>query len=135
MTKRLQAWRRLPIAAVLVALLAACSTTTKPDPTPLEPLEPQVTGRQVWKHDIGKVSFPLAVAVNRGVFTVADDSGQVMALEAESGKEVWRADVNEKLSAGVGSDGRFTSVVTRESCPSGYVTRYTSGMPSGLPMK
>lgn len=115
MTKRLQAWGRLPIAAVLVALLAACSTTTKPDPTPLEPLEPKVTGRQVWKHDIGKVSFPLAVAVNRGVFTVADDSGQLMALEAESGKEVWRADVNEKLSAGVGSDGRFASVVTREN--------------------
>lgn len=115
MTKRLQAWGRLPIAAVLVALLAACSTTTKPDPTPLEPLEPKVTGRQVWKHDIGKVSFPLAVAVNRGVFIVADDSGQLMALEAESGKEVWRADVNEKLSAGVGSDGRFASVVTREN--------------------
>jgi outer membrane assembly lipoprotein YfgL len=115
MTKRLQAWGRLPIAAVLVALLAACSTTTKPEPTPLEPLEPKVTGRQVWKHDIGKVSFPLAVAVNRGVFTVADDSGQLMALEAESGKEVWRADVNEKLSAGVGSDGRFASVVTREN--------------------
>jgi outer membrane protein assembly factor BamB len=115
MTKRLQAWGRLPIAAVLMALLAACSTTTKPDPTPLEPLEPKVTGRQVWKHDIGKVSFPLAVAVNRGVFTVADDSGQLMALEAESGKEVWRADVNEKLSAGVGSDGRFASVVTREN--------------------
>lgn len=115
MTQRLSAWGRVPLAGLLLAVLAACSTTGKPDPTPLEPLEAKVTGRQIWKHDIGKVSFPLAVAVNRGVFTVADDSGLVVAYEADSGKEVWRADVNEKLSAGVGSDGRFTSVVTRDN--------------------
>jgi outer membrane protein assembly factor BamB len=115
MTQGPFAWGRMPLAGVLLAALAACSTTGKPDPTPLEPLQPKVTGRQVWKHDIGKIGFPLAVAVNRGVFTVADDSGQVVALEAETGKEVWRADVNEKLSAGVGSDGRFTSVVTRNN--------------------
>ncbi len=108
------AWRTVAAAAVVVGL-AACAGSGRPDPTPLQPLEAKVSGRQVWKSGIGKVRFPLAVAVNGGVFTVADDNGRVVALQAESGKEVWRAEVGERLSAGVGSDGRFASVVTRDN--------------------
>ena len=96
-------------------VLAACVGTPKPKPTLLEPLTPQVSGRQVWKHSFGDVKFPLAVAVNGGTFTVADDDGTVMALEAETGREQWRTRVGDKLSAGVGSDGRFASVVTRDN--------------------
>lgn len=107
-------WRWIG-AWVTLAALAGCAGSGRPDPTPLQPLEAKVSGRQVWKDDIGKVSFPLAVAVNDGVFTVADDSGRVLALQADTGKELWRADVGNKLSAGVGSDGRFTSVVTRDN--------------------
>lgn len=98
-----------------LVLLAGCAGSGRPDPTPLQPLEAKVAGRQVWNEDIGKVTFPLAVAVNANVFTVADDSGLVLALQAETGKEVWRVEVGDKLSAGVGSDGRFTSVVTRDN--------------------
>jgi outer membrane assembly lipoprotein YfgL len=100
---------------LLGCVLAGCSGTPKPVPTPLEPLAPQVSGRLVWKQSIGSVKFPLAVAVNGGVFTVADDSGTVMALQADTGRQVWRAEVGDKLSAGVGSDGRFASVVTRDN--------------------
>lgn len=106
---------RHPVAALLVAtLLAACSTPPH-DPTPLEPVAAQVTGRQVWQQSMGNVRFPLAVAVNGGTFTVADDDGVVMALQADTGSELWRATTGEKLSAGVGSDGRFASVVTRDN--------------------
>lgn len=108
-------WSRLLGASALFAVLAGCAGSGRPDPTPLRPLEAKVAGKQVWNEDIGKVSFPLAVAVNGGVFTVADDSGLVLALQADTGKEVWRAQVGDKLSAGVGSDGRFTSVVTRDN--------------------
>lgn len=101
--------------AVLAVLLTACSGTPKPDPTPLEPLSPLVSGRQVWKEGMGSVKFPLAVAVNAGTFTVADDGGTVMALQADTGRQLWRAEVGDKLSAGVGSDGRFASVVTRDN--------------------
>jgi outer membrane assembly lipoprotein YfgL len=107
--------RRGGLVAVSLAALAGCASTGKPDPTPLEPLEAKVAGRQVWRHDIGNVRFPLAVAVNAGVFTVADDDGQVTALRADSGQPVWSVEVGDKLSAGVGSDGRFASVVTRDN--------------------
>ncbi len=103
------------LAALMGMVLIGCAGTPKPDPTPLEPLTAQVTGRQVWKQSMGTVRFPLAVAVNGTTFTVADDDGQVMALQAETGQELWRVNVGEKLSAGVGSDGRFASVVTREN--------------------
>lgn len=102
-------------SAWLAVVLAGCAGTPKPDPTPLEPLTPQVAGRQVWTQSMGSVKFPLAIAVNGGTFTVADDDGEVTALQADTGRELWRAKVGDKLSAGVGSDGRFASVVTRDN--------------------
>lgn len=108
---------RLPFAALLAALtLAGCSSSPdKPDPTPLEPLTAKVAGREVWKQRIGRVDFPLKVAVNGDRFTVANDSGDVIALQASNGKEVWRYDVDDKIAAGVGSDGRWAAVVTRDN--------------------
>lgn len=104
------------LAAIGLALvLAACSSTPeKPKPQPLEPIVAPIAGRQVWSQRIDAVNFPLGVAVNGGVFTVADGDGTVLALEAATGREVWRARVGSKLGAGVGSDGRFAAVVTRE---------------------
>ena len=107
--------------ALLVALaLGACSGTPKPKPTPLEPITPQIGGRLVWNQHVESVKFPLLVAVNDtassgGVFTVAGSDGTVLALQAETGRELWRASVGATLSAGVGSDGRFASVVTRDN--------------------
>ncbi|WOB10675.1 outer membrane protein assembly factor BamB [Piscinibacter gummiphilus] len=108
-------WSRRIGAWAICAVLVGCAGSGRPDPTPLQALEAKVSGKRVWREDIGKVTFPLAVSVNGGVFTVADDSGLVLALQADTGKEVWRAEVGAKLSAGVGSDGRFTSVVTRDN--------------------
>ncbi|MEO8152753.1 MAG: outer membrane protein assembly factor BamB [Rhizobacter sp.] len=103
------------LALLGLIMLAGCGSTPKPEPTPLTPLAPKVAGRQVWKQSIGSVKFPLAVAVNGGTFTVADDGGTVVALQADTGRELWRAQVGDKLSAGVGSDGRYVSVVTQDN--------------------
>jgi outer membrane assembly lipoprotein YfgL len=115
-------WRRAAgwLALAFAATLVACSGTTKPKPTPLEPLTPQIGGRQVWSQRIGKVEFDLQVAVNNtassgGVFTVASSDGTVIALQADSGSELWRANVDGQISAGVGSDGRYAAVVTRSN--------------------
>ncbi len=105
--------RRLAaLLAMLAAALAACSTD-KPKPTPLEELAPKIAGRQVWAGKVGRVGFPMVPAVHGGVFHVASGDGEVLALRADNGQTVWRASAGAALSAGVGSDGRFTSVVTR----------------------
>ena len=107
----------LGVVAVLAAVagLAACASgPDKAKPKPLEPLTPQIAGRQVWSQRIEGAQFPLSVAVNAGVFTLAGNDGSVLALQADSGRELWRANVGGKLGAGVGSDGRFAAVVTRD---------------------
>lgn len=108
--RHLAAWGALAVAAL--ASLAGCSSD-KPAPAKLQALEPAIAGRQVWTTRLGSVSFPLAVGVRAGKFYVANDDGTVMALEAATGRELWRGEVGAKLSAGVGSDGRFAAVVTR----------------------
>ena len=104
--------RRLALLAA-VAVIAGCAAS-KPKPQPLEPLTPKIGGTLAWSQRIDGVKFPLAVAVTKGQFTVAGDDGTVLALDVESGREVWRGSAGAKLSAGVGSDGRFAAVVTRE---------------------
>ena len=110
--------RRLAAGAALAALLlvglAGCAAD-KPKPTALEAMTPQIAGRQVWSARVESVQFPLAVAVRAGAFIVAGSDGTVLSLEAQSGRELWRGQAGAKLSAGVGSDGRFAAVVTRDN--------------------
>ena len=97
-----------------VALAAGCAGGGKPKAEPLQPLTPKIAATLAWNQRIEGVQFPLAVAVTKGMFTVAGNDGTVLALDAESGREVWRGSASAKLSAGVGSDGRFAAVVTRD---------------------
>jgi outer membrane protein assembly factor BamB len=108
--------RLLPLRAALAlacAFLMACSSTERPKPTELEPNVPLLGVRQVWTNAVGPVDFPLDVRVVSDRIYVAGSSGLVAALDAESGKDIWRANLDEALSAGVGSDGRLAAVVTR----------------------
>lgn len=106
--------RTLLSAGVVVALVACASGPDKPRPKPLDPLTPQIAGRQVWSQRVDGAQFPLSIAVNAGVFTLAGNDGTVLAVQAETGSVLWRASVGGKLAAGVGSDGRVASVVTRD---------------------
>jgi outer membrane protein assembly factor BamB len=100
------------VAAAAALGLAGCAAD-RPKPAKLEPLEAKIAGRQVWNERLTSINFPLAVTVRQGRFHVAADDGTVLALEAATGREVWRGQVGERLSAGVGSDGRYAAVVTR----------------------
>ncbi|HEY1394088.1 MAG TPA: outer membrane protein assembly factor BamB [Methylibium sp.] len=105
--------RQRSLAVVALGLaLAACSSTTKPKPTPLEAFEPKLQGHVVWSQHLGGRILPSQPSTKGEVFTVASSNGTVAALDVESGREVWRADAGDKLSAGAGSDGRYASVVT-----------------------
>ncbi len=112
--RRASAGAVLAMASLLAAGLAGCAAD-KPKPTALEAISPQIAGRQVWSARVDSVQFPLAVAVRDGAFIVAGSDGTVLSLDAQSGRELWRGQAGDKLSAGVGSDGRFAAVVTRDN--------------------
>lgn len=105
------------LGAVLAAaaLLAGCSSTKKPDPSPLVAYTPAIAGSLVWQNKLDGVGFPLQVAARPDAFVVAGNDGTVIALEPGNGRELWRAQAGATLSAGVGYDGRFASVVTRDN--------------------
>ena len=114
--------RGLVLAALLASsLLAGCSSlpsflgggSDAPKPAPLAP-NPLLLGvRQAWTAPLGPVSFPLSVQVQGDAVVLGADDGTVAALDAASGRELWRAQAGAPLSAGVGSDGKTTAVVPR----------------------
>jgi len=114
---------RSGLVLVIAAQLSGCGSMNplnwfgadKPKPAPLEAVTPKIAGRQVWSAKVDSVQFPLAVNVSGSTFTVAGTDGTVMALDAETGRELWRAQVGSRVAAGVGSDGRFAAVVTRDN--------------------
>lgn len=72
--------------------------------------------RQVWAERLGaETGGPLVPNVSRSSLTVASTSGQLLSLDARTGQALWRADLREPLSAGVGGDGRWSAVVTRSN--------------------
>ncbi len=103
------------VAAVLLASGCSLFGPDRPDPKPLPAITAPVTVRNVWSQSIGDIRFPLAVAVNGETVTLAAGDGNVVALEAGTGKAIWRANVGARLSAGVGGDGRSVAVVTRDN--------------------
>lgn len=114
-----RAARAFAVAAA-AAVLGGCSmlpflrsSAEPPKPAELQPNPHLVGVRQAWTAHIGKVDFPLVVAANGGTATLASGNGTVLALDAASGRELWRASVGGPLAAGVGSDGSTAAVVTR----------------------
>jgi outer membrane assembly lipoprotein YfgL len=59
--------------------------------------------------------LPLEIHATGHVVTLASTDGVVVALDARSGADLWRTSLGEPLSAGVGSDGKWTAVVSRSN--------------------
>lgn len=105
---------RFPVAAALAIAMAlsACSSD-KPKPTPLVALAaPKLAAQIAWQAKLDGVRFALAMPVRDEAVVVAGNDGSVSALDLRSGSVQWSGQAGGKLSAGVGSDGRFAAVVT-----------------------
>ncbi len=103
------------LALTLVLVLQACASSDKPKPTALEANPAQVGVKELWRASVGDTALPLEVRVVGAQVLLASTQGDISALDARSGKQVWRASVGAPLSAGVGSDGDTVAVVTREN--------------------
>lgn len=113
MTSLKRAFGITACAAALVTL-AACGST-KPKPAPLEALTPTQAVTTVWSKRLGAVDSPSSLTVSKDAVTWASSDGQILSADLKTGQERWRAQANAKLSAAVGSDGRYAAVVTSDN--------------------
>lgn len=110
------------VCAISAAVaLAGCSmlptsmggAAEKPKPAELPPNAALIAVRAAWTARVGEVGLPLTVNVRGSTVTLAGSDGTVAAIDAATGRDLWRANVGGPLAAGVGSDGKVTAVVTR----------------------
>lgn len=108
--------RQVSAGLVAAMVLAACSSgPAKVEPAPLAAPATKIATQLAWTSKVGEARSPLTLAAVGGRVFVASTSGSVAALDAGTGKDIWRLDVGGPLSAGVGSDGETAAVVTREN--------------------
>lgn len=114
------------VASLLLGLallgLAGCSTldtlsslnpfgSTKVKMADLPALKPSVDVKVLWSESVGEgKGYAFTPAVSGGRVFAAGRNGAVFAFE--DGKRLWKNDLDLKLSAGVGSDGKLVAVAT-----------------------
>lgn len=97
------------------ALCACASGSNAPKPAELGPNLGLLGVHTAWTGQIGKVDFPLSVNATATAVTLAGSEGLVTSLDAKTGAALWRINIGAQIAAGVGSDGHFAAVVTREN--------------------
>lgn len=106
---------RLALSAGIVLMLSACAGSEKAKQLDLGPNTPLIGVRSAWSSNIGAVGFPLEIRTVGNLIFVAGSDGNVAAINARTGGDLWRVSLGTKLSAGVGSDGRYAAVVSRDN--------------------
>ena len=97
-------------------LLSACSGNSKrPQSADLGANTPLIGVKQAWTNRIGEVPAGATPAVAGSSVFVAAADGTVAALEANTGRDLWRTSLGTALATGVGSDGKFAAVVSRSN--------------------
>lgn len=105
------------LTAVLgAALVSACSSTAeKPQPAPLPAFTAQLKVQKVWSTKLAEVITPLSVAVQGTRVAMASTSGELALIDAQTGSDVWRLHLKDRIQAGVGGDGQRFAVVTQNN--------------------
>jgi outer membrane protein assembly factor BamB len=100
------------LAALGWLVLAGCSSGPqyKPVDIPQVPVVQEV--KQVWTLALGAVPVTLVPAVLANQVVVTNDRGELQGVDLNAGRALWRVSLNERISAGVGSDGQRHAVVT-----------------------
>jgi len=119
---------RVTGAALVLAVVAGCSSNEpieEPDP------RPEISGNvdidAVWTatvgdgHDGGFLHLEPWIAGN-SLYAVSAD-GDLLALNPDDGERKWRRDLDQRIMAGVGGDGRNLYVVTRDARLQAYARR------------
>ena len=110
----------IAVSAALAVLLAGCSTTdTFEQPAPVPEIETSVEFDRVWSMSVGDGHdgefLQLAPLYAGDVIYAASADGEVVTVAAEDGNVVWEKELDERIFAGPGADGRQLYLVTRDA--------------------
>ena len=115
MHKQRASWARFGGWAVSLAgatlVLTACGSS-KPEPAKLESFQPSARVSVVWQQRVDSTSADLTPVLIDNTVALTSDRGEVVAWDAMTGAERWRAALGASISAGVGTDGRRAAVVS-----------------------
>ena len=103
------------VGVTAALLLVGCAGPEKPKPADLGPNTALIGVSQAWTNTVGAGAFPVEMRVVGQQLVVAGSTGVVATLDANTGVDVWRMQLGTPIAAGVGADGRFVAVVTREN--------------------
>lgn len=109
---------RLGWCLLFSATLAGCSffgaKNERPKPADLGVNVPLIGVGQAWSAQLGSAgSLPLGIYAQGGSVILASSDGTIVAMDARTGNDLWRIRLEMPLSSGVGSDGRWTAVVSQ----------------------
>lgn len=96
------------LAALAGLLLGACASDSEKAarPAALTPLEAPLPMRALWQVDLGKAEGVfLRPCVLESAIYAASRRGDLLRVDPNTGKVVWRVEVPGGIAAGVGSDG------------------------------
>ena len=102
------------LAVGLVLLVSACSSAPeKPKASPLPVVSGGFKVQPAWKSQVGTTPSHLLASVHGQQIALASGQGQLVVMDVQSGRDVWRINLNTPIQAGVGGDGRRFAVVTQ----------------------
>ncbi len=108
--------RAATLSIALLILLTACSGgANRPKPAELGANTALLGVRQAWNVRLGAVPAGAMPAVVGNVVVVTSTDGTVAALDAASGRDVWRTNAGGPVATGAGFDGKLAAVVTRDN--------------------
>jgi len=108
-------FRCLTAVAAAVVVAACSSTAEKPQPSPLPAFTAQLQVQKVWSSKLGEVTTPLSASVSGTRVAIASTSGELALIDAQTGADVWRLSLKDRIQAGVGGDGQRFAVVTQNN--------------------
>lgn len=100
------------LSLAALALLGACSGSPRVKAADLPPPAKKLVPQAMWSTQMGASTLPLAPLALQGRVYLSGGSGAVAAVDATSGRDLWRVNLGTPLATGPGSDGQLTAVVT-----------------------
>jgi len=128
---------RLLLPLLVSAVLAGCGSMADPrewfgsDDPALEPAElvdftASIQPKTIWNMDIGGASDDLnrlKPAVDEGILYAANVDGDLFAVEADTGKQIWQVETGLPVSAGPGVAEGLLAIGTAEGQLAAFDTR------------